>query len=135
MIHGARILLIRIGKILPFIVCSIVAVSYIESAFALYTENFVLYDNCAVLNKPVSFFIGEYFEYNVQTLFVLCVISIAIETCLWNRLACLYLGINLLEKSYFDFEIEPSVIYAVCMANIMISTFLVYKGIRVLSKC
>lgn len=81
-IHRTRVFLIRIGKALPFILCSLVFVSYSESLFALATSDFLYYDGVYVLNKPVSWLIGSYFEYNVQMLVVLFIISIAIETCI-----------------------------------------------------
>ena len=133
-IRLARVRLISIGKFLPFVICSFVALSYIESLFALACNNYILYDSYAVLDKPISFFIGRYFEYNVQMLAVLVIISFAVETCVYNKLACLYLGINLIEKSYFDFELEPTTIYIICAANILVSGYLTYKGIRILLK-
>lgn len=39
--------------------------------------------------------------------------------------------INLLEKSYFDFELEPTYIYAICIANIIVAGYLTYKGIKI----
>lgn len=129
-IYRTRILLINIGKILPFIICSIVLVSYFESIVSMYNEDYILYDSYAILRKPVSYFIGSYFEYNLQMLVVLCIISIAIETCIYNKLACGYLGINLAEKSYFDFELEPTTIYIICLANILVAGYLTFKGIN-----
>lgn len=134
MINTIRRLLIRIGKILPFVVCFLVGFYYTESLFALITDSFLLYDNVVILNTPISFFVGQYFEYNLQMLVVLCIISIAIETCIYNKLACLYLGINLLEKSYFDFELEPTTIYIICLANIIVAGYLTVKGIRIISR-
>ena len=132
-IHKTRILLIQIGKILPFIVCFIATISYSESIFALCFENYILYDNYAILYKPISFFIGRYFEYNLQTLVVLCVIRVAIETCIYNKLACLYLGVNLFEKYYFDFELDIWQIYTIAIANLIVSGYFTYKGIRILT--
>lgn len=130
-IYNARIYLIRIGKVLPFIVCLVASISYLESCLALCTENYILYDSYVILNKPISFYIGQYFEYNLQMLVVLCVISVAIETCIYNKLACAYLGINLLEKSYFDFDFEPTTIYIICLANIIVAGYLTWKGISI----
>ena len=132
-IHKTRIFLIQIGKILPFIVCFSATISYYESIFALCFENYILYDNYSILYKPISFFIGRYFEYNLQTLVVLCVISVAIETCIYNKLACLYLGVNLFEKSYFDFELDIWQIYTIAIANLIVSGYFTYKGIRILT--
>ena len=132
-LDGVRRLLINVGKILPFVVCFIVLISYIENIYALTIEDYMYYDGYYVLNKQVSNFIGSIFEYNIQTLAVLVLISFAISTCVYNKLACLYLGINLLEKSYFDFELEPTTIYVICLANIIVAGYLTIKGIKILS--
>lgn len=134
MIHKARIWLIRLGKVLPFVVCFIVVVSYVESIVALAYNDIIAYDSYLILHKPITFFIAQYFEYNLQTLAVLVIISIAIETCIYNKLACGYLGANLAEKSYFDFELEPTTIYIICLANIIVAGYITYKGIYLLTK-
>lgn len=131
-LDGVRRLLINVGKILPFVVCFIVLISYIENVYALTIEDYMYYDGYYVLNKQVSNFIGSIFEYNIQTLAVLVLISFAISTCVYNKLACIYLGINLLEKSYFDFELEPTTIYIICLANIIVAGYLTVKGIKTL---
>lgn len=135
MIHRARIFLIELGKMLPFVVCFIVLISYTEDLFALTVDNYVVYDGSLVLNKPISWWIGQYFEYNLITVVILLTISVAIQTCVWNKLDILYLAIQLIEKQYFDtIELYPEYIYAICLANIVASGFLVYKGILVLIK-
>ena len=133
-LDGVRRLLINVGKILPFVVCFIVLISYIENVYSLTIEDYMYYDGYYVLNKQVSNFIGSIFEYNIQTLAVLVLISFAISTCIYNKLACCYLGINLAEKSYFDFELEPTTIYIICLANIIVAGYLTYKGIKILLK-
>lgn len=132
MIHKARIWLIRLGKVLPFVVCFIVMLSYSETIFNLATNDLNDWGGIIIPNKPISWLIGQYFEYNLQTLAVLVIISIAIETCIYNKLACSYLGVNLAEKSYFDFELELTTIYIICLANIIIAGYLTVKGIKIL---
>ena len=132
MINRFRRLLIQVGKVLPFAVCFLVVINFTETVFALATNDFLMYDGIVIPNTRISFFIGHYFEYNIQMLVVLCIISVAIETCIYNKLACLYLGINLLEKSYFDFELEPTTIYIICLANIIVAGYLTVKGIKIL---
>lgn len=133
-VHKARVLLINIGKAMPFVVCFVVSVSYAESLFSLTTSDYVVLDGYIVPNKPISWLVGRYFEYNIQMLVVLVVISIAIETCIYNKIACVYLGINLLEKSYFDFELEPIHIYVICITNMIVAGYITYKGIKILNK-
>ena len=135
MINKFRRLLIRVGKILPFIVCLLILLQYAETAFALLLSDFLVYDDMVIPNTPISFFIGRYFEYNLQMFVVLCIISIAIETCLANKACCVYLGVNLYEKSYFaNVELYTEYIYAICAANIIVSAYFTYKGITIFLK-
>lgn len=130
-IYKARVALINIGKILPFFVISIVLVSYAESLYALSTERFIVWSGEVILYKPISWFIGSYFEYNAQMLVVLTIISIAIETCIWNKLSCVYLGINLFEKDWFaNHEYDTEIYYIVIAINILICAYLIYKGLK-----
>ena len=108
--------------------------SYAETAFALATGAFAEWGGYVVPYKPITWFIGLYFEYNVQTLVILCVLSIAIRTCIYNKLACVYLGANLFEKWYFDFELETTYIYIVCFANIIVAGWLTYRGVIIIFK-
>ena len=134
-LDSIRKLLIRVGKVLPFIVCLLLFISYIENIYALYNNNFLYYKGYCVLSKPISNYIGNIFEYNLQTLFILALISFAIRTCIYNKLACLYLGVHLYEKSYFStIELYPEYIYIICITNILISGFFVYNGIKILLK-
>ena len=134
MIHKARVWLVRLGKVLPFVICFIVMLSYSETAFNLATNDLFSWCGIVIPSKPISWFISGYFEYNLQMIIVLVILSIAIETCIYNKLACLYLGINLLEKSYFDFELEPTYIYIICLANIIVAGYLTVKGIKIISR-
>ena len=135
MINKFRRLLIRVGKILPFIVCLLILLQYAETAFALLLSDFLVYDDMVIPNTPISFFIGRYFEYNLQMFVVLCIISIAIETCLANKACCVYLGVNLYEKSYFaNVELYTEYIYVICIANILICGCFCYKGITIFLK-
>ena len=133
-ITNTRIALIRIGKIAPFLVCAIIALSYIESMYALATNDYVVFNNDMYLNKPISWYIGNYFKYDIATVIILSVLSISVETCIYNKLSCAYLGVNLLEKSYFDFELDVWQIYTIAIANLIVSGYFTYKGIRILTK-
>lgn len=134
MINAFRRALIRLGKVIPFVLCFIVFVSYLEDVYALYTNSYMEFADGVYLYKPISWAIGNQLEYNISHLAVLCVLSIAISTCFYNKLACLYLGVNLLEKSYFDFELEPTTIYIICLANIIVAGYLTVKGITIFLK-
>ena len=130
-VKSARLLLIELGKFAPFIVCFIVLISYCESLYALITNDYLIYDNELTLNKAISWFIGRYLTYNIITIISLVVISIAVETCIWNKLCIAYLAFQLYEKHYFmTIELYEDTIYCIVIANIIIMILLLYKGIK-----
>lgn len=129
LIYRARTLLILLGKIMPFFFCAIVMLSFAETAVSLLSGHFVAWGDNIIPHKPISWLIAQYFEYTFSMWLVLCIISIAIETCIYNKAACAYLGFNLFEKSLFDFPMDTWLIYAVCALNIIIASYLTYKGV------
>ena len=131
--NNARRILIQIGKALPFVVCFIVCLSYTEGLLSFVNEDYIIFQDYAALNKPFSHWIGKYFEYDVMSVLVMFIISVAVETCVWNKLAVLYLALHLVLKSYLDFELEPYAIYAISISQILISGFFVYRGVRILT--
>ena len=132
MITTFRRLLIQFGKILPFVLCGVILVSCLEIAFALATSDYLYYDGVVILNTPISFFIGQYFEYDLLVCIITLIISIAIEACKWNIWATFYAFFHIAEKSYFDFELEPTAIYIIYLANILVAGYLTIKGIKIL---
>lgn len=135
MIRKFRVALIRMGKIAPFVLCFIVLLSYIESLYALITQNFIEFPDGVYLYKPISWAIASFLEYELPTLLALIILSISVETCIYNKLSCLYLGVNLFEKSWFaGHETDINTCIAVCSVNIVVAVYLTYKGIKILTK-
>ena len=131
MIYGFRVLLIRLGKILPFLITFLVFISYTESFYAIATNSLAEFDGEVVLYKPISWFIASHFEYNIYVVGLLGIISIAIETCIWNKLALVYLLFQLLEKELLlmvALEVWQS--YVVIVMNMLLSLFLTFKGLK-----
>ena len=127
--YRMRVALINTGKMLPFLICIVVFVSYAESVFALATSDFLDTDDAIILNKPLSWIIADYFRYNIVTIVVLTILSYSINACKWNKLALLYLAIQLYEKEYFlTIELDVFVIYIICVVNMLVCSFLIYKG-------
>ena len=130
--HRSKVVLIQTGKALPFFISLLVMVSYMENTYAMITENIVVYGDCYVLNKPISHFIGNIFEYDVLVVVIALITSIAVETCVWNKLCILYLALHLVFKHYIqEIELDDCQVYVVSTTNIMISGFFCYKGIAI----
>ena len=129
-VYRARKELIYCGKVFPFLICAIVTISYLESFKALFVYEYIQVDEEVYLYKPISFFIGEYFELDFPTWLFLAITTIAIRTCKWNKLAVLYLAFQLFEKSYFSTHAwNIDCYYIVIVINAIISCFLVLKGL------
>lgn len=130
--NNSRRLLIRFGKVQPFILCFIVCLVYTETLYSLLNKNFLYFCDCVIINTPISFTIANILEYDWLFIILSTIISLAIEVCKWNLYATAFLFFNLFEKSYFDFELEPTAIYIICIANIIVAGYLTLKGIKIL---
>lgn len=136
LVYKTRVVLIEIGKQLPFIYCFLVAISYAESLYALAMQNFVAVGDDIYLKKPISWFLGSVFEYSIQFIVLATIISFAIQACKWNKLAIVYLSFQLYEKHYFaNHQFENTNIYYVVIAiNLILCAFFVVKGLQRLKR-
>lgn len=132
MIYRVRKLLVWFGKLFPFVLCFVVCVSYIETLVSIGFDLYCSYGEYVVPYKPLSWFFGDILTYDWHTISVAIVLSIAFETCIWNKLSILYLCANLFEKQCFVDEMEWYTIVLICATNIAVSYYLIYKGIRAL---
>ena len=133
MINAFRRFLIRFGKALPFILCAIVLVSYIESGTSLITCEYLIYEDGVILNTPISFWIADKFEYDILTLFAATILSVSIQTCVWNKIALAYLFFQLLLKQWLmTVELYPEQIAAITTINIIVCAWLCWKGVQML---
>ena len=134
-ITSIRKLLIKFGKVLPFILCFVVCVSYSETLFAMITDRLVFYADFAIPYTPLSYYLASIFEYDWLTIVAITILSYAINTCLWNKLSIFYIAFQLVFKNFIaDFEIEPTYIYLICLANILVASFLTYHGLNIFLK-
>ena len=132
-VYKTRVILVNMGKMLPFVLCGIILISYSETLFSLATSDFVEWCGYIIPNTPVSWFIGNYFEYDLVTLLALLIMSIAVQTCFWNKISLLYLFLQLKEKEYLSsIELYPEYIYAICIVNIVVAGYLTLRGINII---
>lgn len=132
-VYKARVYLIRFSKVFPFALCFIVLLSLIETLYALYIGDFVLYDGSLTPNTPIAWFIARYYEFGVYSLILALVFAISFETCIYNKESIGYLTIFSGQQLYFSsIELYPEYIYLICIINIIISAFFVWKALRIL---
>ena len=135
LVYKSRIGLIRFAKVFPFILCFIVLVSLSETLFALVLSDFVVFDGNITPNTPFAWFVAEKYEIGIYSVLLAIFLSIAFETCIWNKTSEVYLLIYLKQQVYFPtIELYQEYIYAICIANILVAGYLTYKGIRIVSR-
>ena len=133
LVHKSRIWLIRFAKVFPFLLCFIVLVSLSETLFALILNDFVVFDGGIIPNTSFAWFVGEKYEMGIYSVLLAIFLSIAFETCIWNKTSEVYLLVYLKQQVYFPtVELYPEYIYAICIANILICGFFVFKGTQIL---
>ena len=135
LVYKSRIGLIRFAKVFPFLLCFIVLISLSETLFALLLSDFVILDGSLTPNTPFAWFIGEKYEIGIYSVLLAIFLSIAFETCVWNKASEIYLLVLLKHQTYFPtIELYIEYIYAICIANILICAFFCYKGITIFLK-
>ena len=135
LVYKSRIGLIRFAKVFPFLLCFIVLISLSETIFALLISDFVILDRSLTPNTPLAWFIADKYEFEIYSVLSAIFLSIAFETCVWNKASEIYLLVLLKQQTYFPtIELYIEYIYAICIANILICAFFCYKGITIFLK-
>ena len=135
LVYKSRIGLIRFAKVFPFLLCFIVLISLSETLFSLLISDFVILDGSLTPNTPLAWLIADKYEFEIYSVLAAIFLSIAFETCVWNKASEIYLLVLLKQQTYFPtIELYIEYIYAICIANILICAFFCYKGITIFLK-
>ena len=135
LVYKSRIGLIRFAKVFPFLLCFIVLISLSETVFALALSDFVVFDGGITPNTPFAWLIAEKYEIGIYSVLLAIFLSVAFETCVWNKASEIYLLVYLKQQTYFPtIELYIEYIYIICIANILICGFFCYKGINIFLK-
>lgn len=96
MITLFRKILIRCGKVIPFILAAIISFGYIESIYAILTENYVEFASGEVVYFcRISIFIGNVVYIDWFDVLLLYILAFALELCKYNFRCVHYLLLNL----------------------------------------
>jgi hypothetical protein len=131
-----RKILIRIGKIIPFVLAFIVVVGYIESTHAVYNELYEMCDDGSViLYTPISNYIGNIVYIDWFDVLLLYVLAVGLEFCWRNMLAVHYLLLNLAVRTLVEhFYIESSIVVGIASFMALCGLYCVYGGITIFLK-
>lgn len=136
MITFFRKLLIRVGKIIPFVFAFIVMVSHIETAYAVLNDNIVLdVEGHYTYDVPISNYIGNIVYIDWFDVLLLYILGVALEFCWRNMLAVHYLLLNLAVRTLVEhFYIESGIVVGITSFMALAGLYCAYGGITILLK-
>lgn len=129
-----RKLLIRVGKVIPFIFAFIVVISHIESIFAILNDDIILdFEGYYTYNVPISNYIGSIVYIDWFDVLLLYVLAVALEFCWRNMLAVHYLLLNLAVRTLVErVYIESGIVIGIASFMALAGLYCVYGGIKIL---
>ena len=129
-----RKILIRTGKIIPFVFAFVVALSYIESIYAVSNEIMVAdTEGGYVYYLPISNYIGNIVYIDWFDVLLLYILAIALEFCWRNMLAVHYLLLNLAVRTLVEhFYIESGIVVGLASFMALAGLYCVYGGFKIL---
>lgn len=134
-----RKLLIRLGKVVPFVCASIVSLGYCENIYAILSNNIVkYYDGEMYFHTPISNFIGDAIYIDWFDVLLLYILAFALELCKYNFRCVHYLLLNLavrcvLEHILLDEWLVITISYFMALCGI-ICAFGGIKALRAYTK-
>lgn len=129
-----RKLLIRVGKVIPFVFAFIVVISHIESIFAILNDDIVLdFEGYYTYNVPISNYIGNIVYIDWFDVLLLYVLAVALEFCWRNMLAVHYLLLNLAIRTLVEHVyIESGIVVGIASFMALAGLYCVYGGFKIL---
>ena len=129
-----RKLLIRVGKVIPFVFAFIVVISHIESIFAILNDDIILdLEGYYTYNVPISNYIGNIVYIDWFDVLLLYVLAVALEFCWRNMLAVHYLLLNLAVRTLVEhFCIESGIVVGIASFMALAGLYCVCGGFKIL---
>lgn len=134
MVNLFRKILIRVGKVIPFVLAFIVAIGYVESAYAIYYELYEMCDDGSViLYTPISNYIGNIVYIDWFDVFLLYVLAVALEYCKYNLRAVHFLLLNLLIRTLVEHVwLDGGIVVGIASFMALAGLYCVYGGFKML---
>lgn len=129
-----RRILIRFGKVIPFIFAFVVALSYAETIYSVSNDIIIEDENGGfVYYLPISNYIGNIVYIDWFDVLLLYVLAVALEFCQRNMLAVHYLLLNLVVRTLVErFYLDLWVIIPLAGFMALCGLYCVYSGFKML---
>lgn len=131
-----RKLLIRLGKIIPFVLAFILLVGYVETIYAIITNNTEAdAEDNIVYYMPTTFFISEKVFVDWLDVLLVWILCVALELCKYSFRCAYLITLNLPYRWLVEHvSMSDDTIIGIASFMALAGLFCVYGGIKVLLK-
>lgn len=135
MVHLFRKLLIRIGKVIPFVLAFIVVLGYVEIIYAHGNNLTVMIDDeFETYYTPLSNFIGNIIYIDWFDVLLVWILCFALELCKYSFRCAYYLLLNMFVRAALEyFYLDNGIVVGLASFMALLGLYCVYGGIKVLT--
>lgn len=135
MVHLFRKLLIRIGKVIPFVLAFIVVLGYVEIIYAHGNNLTIMIDDeFETYYTPLSNFIGNIIYIDWFDVLLVWILCFALELCKYSFRCAYYLLLNMFVRAALEyFYLDNGIVVGLASFMALLGLYCVYGGIKVLT--
>ena len=129
-----RKFLIRLGKVIPFVIAFILLISYIETIYAIISSDTIVdAEDNVVYNLPISFFFADFIYIDWFDVLLVWILCFALELCKYTFRCAYLITINLVFRTIIEnANLSNHYIVALCIFMALWSCMCLYGGIKVI---
>ncbi len=134
MITFFRRLLVRLGKTIPFVLAFMLLVGYIESIYAVISQNLIVdVENETLYDLPITFFLSSIVYIDWFDVLIVWILCVALELCKYSFRCAIYLTLNLAVRYALEtLSLDGWVIIPLCSFMALFGLFCVYGGFKMI---
>ena len=136
MITFFRKMLVRLGKIIPFVLAFVLFVGYTETIYAIISNNTIIdAEENIIYNLPVSFFLADIVYIDWLDVLLVWILCVALELCKYSFRCAYLITLNLPFRWLVEnYEIPDNVIITCSFIMALLSLLCLYGGIKVIKR-
>ena len=135
MITFFRKMLVRLGKIIPFVLAFVLFVGYTETIYAIISNNTIIdAEENIVYNLPISFFLADIVYIDWLDVLLVWILCVALELCKYSFRCAYLITLNLPFRWLVEHvSMSDGTIISIASFMALAGLYCVYGGIKVLT--
>lgn len=131
-----RKLLVRFGKIIPFVLAFISLVGYVETIYSIITNNTIVdTEENIIYNMPISFFLADIVYIDWLDVLLVWILCVALELCKYSFRCAYLITLNLPFRWLVEnYETTDNVIITCSFIMTLLSLLCLYGGVKVIKR-